>query len=82
MTEVMTIHSPFTDTMRRALGMAGDRSYSKVKESGAYLFTMDPPEEGDMRQEFWDIAVYLLSNRKPSDAVIKTLQNRNKKLKE
>lgn len=82
MTEVMITHAPFSDTMRRALAMAGDRSYSKVKESGAYLFSDDPDEEGDLTQEFWDIAVYLLSNRKPSDAVIKTLKKRNKKLKE
>jgi len=82
MTEVMTIHSPFTDVMRRALVMAGDRSFSKVKESGAYQFSNEPDEEGDITQEFWDIAVYLLSKRKPSDAVIKILQKRNKKLKE
>ena len=82
MTEVMTIHSPFTDVMRRALVMAGDRSFSKVKESGAYQFSNEPDEEGDITQEFWDIAVYLLSKRKPSDAVIKILQKRNKTLKE
>ncbi|PWR71852.1 hypothetical protein ACKUB1_14330 [Methanospirillum stamsii] len=82
MTEVMTAQTPFSDLMRRALLMAGDRSYVKVKESGAYLFSDNPDEEGDLTQEFWDIAVYLLSNKKPSDAVIRTLQKRNKKLKE
>lgn len=32
MTEVVTQMPQFTDKMRKALLMAGDRSYSKVKE--------------------------------------------------
>ncbi len=82
MSEVLTVNSPFTETMRRALLMAGDRSFSKVKESGAYLLSSDPDEQGDITREFWDIAVYLLSKKKPSDAVIRILQKRNKKLNE
>ncbi|MDX8551565.1 hypothetical protein KHC33_07070 [Methanospirillum sp. J.3.6.1-F.2.7.3] len=82
MTEAITSMPQFTEKTRRALVMAGDRSYSVVKESGAYLISEDPDEEGDLNREYWDIAVYLLSNRKRSDVVIKTLQKRNKKLKE
>ncbi len=51
-----------------------------MKESGAYFITIDPNKEGDLNQEYWDIAVYLLSAKKKSEAVIKALQTRNKKL--
>lgn len=82
MTVAMNVQSGFNEKDRRALIMANDRSYSKVKDSGAYLVTEDPDEEADNFQEFWDIAVYLLASRRSSDSVIRTLQKRNKKMKE
>lgn len=80
MTEAISSSPQFSDKTRRALLLAGDRSLSKVKESGAYFITIDPNKEGDLNQEYWDIAVYLLSAKKKSEAVIKALQTRNKKL--
>ena len=80
MTEAISSAPQFSDKTRRALLLAGDRSLSKVKESGAYFITIDPNKEGDLNQEYWDIAVYLLSAKKKSEAVIKALQTRNKKL--
>lgn len=82
MTVAISPQPAFSDTMRQALLMAGDRSYSAVKDSGAYLFSEEPEEDADQRQEFWDIAVYLLSNKRKSDAVMKLLQKRNKQLNE
>lgn len=82
MTEVMSTQTGFDHTVRRALCMAGDRSAMGVRQKGASLLTVDPKEEGEHFLEFWEIAVYLLSNKRPSDAVMKKLQSRNLKLKE
>ncbi|HWQ66403.1 MAG TPA: hypothetical protein VN372_05995, partial [Methanospirillum sp.] len=75
------VNSPiFTDKSLEALRIAGGRSLSKVKESGAYLIKREPDKDGDLYHEFWDIAVYSLQKGKKPEDLISLLSTRNKKL--
>lgn len=75
------INTPeITEAVRDALRLAGDRTYSQVKKSGSFLFKMKNTGE-DIRKEFFDIYVFLLSDKTKAETAMQVLAGRNYKIK-
>lgn len=75
------INSPeITDSVRDALRLAGDRTLSQVKKSGAFLFKMKTTG-ADIKKEFFDIYVFLLSEKSKAETAMQVVAGRNFKIK-
>lgn len=75
------INTPeITDSVRDALRLAGDRTLSQVKKSGAFLFKMKNTG-ADIKKEFFDIYVFLLSEKSKAETAMQVVAGRNFKIK-